>query len=97
MGICNHIEQKKTKLVRNKKLLSKILFQIFASANTENCDKLIANENANTQSSNNKFQGHPPQLLENTSSSPTANEPPSGINQTNTATQNSNHQNGNDI
>ena len=35
--------------------------------------------------------------LENTTSSTTANEPLSDINQTNTATQNSNHQNGNDI
>ena len=42
------------------------------------------------------FQGHPPQILESTLSSTTANEPPSSINQTNTATHNSNHQNGND-
>ena len=64
---------------------------------TENYDKLIANQNANIQSSNNTFQGHLPQILEKTSSSPTANEPPSDINQTHTATQNINHQNGNDI
>ena len=42
------------------------------------------------------FQGHPPQILESTLSSTTANEPPSSINQTNTTTHNSNHQNGND-
>ena len=58
---------------------------------------MIANENANTQSSNNTFQGHPPQISENTSSSPSACEPPSDINQTNRVTQNSNHQNGNHI
>ena len=57
---------------------------------------MIANENVNIQSSNNTFQGHPPQILENTPPSTTANEPPSDINQTNTATHNSNHQNGND-
>ena len=43
------------------------------------------------------FQGHPPQILENTSSSTTVNEPPRDVNQTNTATHNSNHHNGNDI
>ena len=42
------------------------------------------------------FQGHPPQILENTPSSATANGPPSDINQTNTATHKSNHHNGND-
>ena len=56
-----------------------------------------ANKNANIQSSNSKFQRHPPQILENIPSSPIANVPLSGINQTNTATQNSNHNNGNDI
>ena len=71
-------------------------FQILASANTDNCDKLIANENVNTQSTNNMFQGHPPQILENTPSSTTANGPPSDINQTYTATHKSNHHNGND-
>ena len=83
---------------RNNSLRSPNCFEILASANTDNCDKLTANENvnenANIQSSNNTFQGHPPQILENTPSSPTANEPPSDINQTNTATQNSIHQNG---
>ena len=57
---------------------------------------MIANENVNIQSSNNTFQGHPPQILENTPSPTTANELPSDINQTNTSTHNSNHQNGND-
>ena len=61
-------------------------FQILASTNIDKCDKLIANENANIQSLNNTFQGHPPQILETTPSSPTANEPPSDINQTNAAT-----------
>ena len=50
----------------------------------------------NIQSSNNPFEGHPPQILVNTASSTTGNEPPSDIYQTNTATQNSNHHNGND-
>ena len=81
---------------RNDSLRSPNRFQILASANTDNCDKLIANENVNIQSSNNTFQGHPPQILENTPSSTTANEPPSDINQTNTATHNNNHENGND-
>ena len=81
---------------RNDSLRSPNRFQILASANTDNCDKLIANENVNIQSSNNTFEGHPPQILENTPSSTTANEPPSDINQTNTATHNSNHYNGND-
>ena len=81
---------------RNDSLRSPNRFQILASAITDNCDKLIANENVNIQSSNNTFQGHPPQILENTPSSTTANEPPSDINQTNTATHNSNHHNGND-
>ena len=42
----------------------------------------MANENVNIQSSNYTFQGHPPQILENTPSSTTANEPPSDINLT---------------
>ena len=71
-------------------------FQILASASTDNCDKLVANENVNTQSTNNMFQRHPTQVLENTPSSTTANGPPSDINQTNTATHKSNHHNGND-
>ena len=58
---------------------------------------MIANEIEKTQSSNTTFQGYPPQILENTTSSPTANEPPSDINQTNMATQNINHENGNYI
>ena len=33
---------------------------------------MIANENVNIQSSNNTFQGHPPQILENSPSSTTA-------------------------
>ena len=53
---------------------------------------MIANENIN-----NTLQGHPPQILENTPFSTTANEPPSDINQTNRTTDNSNHQNGYDI
>ena len=78
---------------RNVSQRSPNRFQILASANTDNCDKLIANKNVNIQSSNNTFQGHPPQILENTPSSATANEPTSDI----TATHNSNHQNGNEI
>ena len=81
---------------RNDSLRSPNRFQILASANTDNCDKLIENENVNIQSSNNTFQGHLPQILENTPPSTTTNEPPSDINQTNTATHNSNHHNGND-
>ena len=82
---------------RNYSLRSLNNFQIFASANKDNYDKLIANENSNIQSSNNTFQRHPPQILENTPSSSTENEPPSDVNQINAATQNSSHQNGNDI
>ena len=81
---------------RNDSLRSPNRFQILASVNADNCDKLIANENINIQSSYNTFQGHPPQILENTPSSTIANEPHSDINQTNTATRNSNHHNGND-
>ena len=81
---------------RNDSLRSPNRFQIFASANTDNCDKLVANEIVNIQSSNNTFQGHPLQILEKTTSSTTANEPPLDINQTNTAFHNSNHHNGND-
>ena len=61
---------------RNNSLRSPNRFQILASAHTGNCDKLIANENVNIQSSNNMFQGHPPQILESTLSSTTANESP---------------------
>ena len=81
---------------RNDSLRSPNHFQILANANTDNCDKLIANENVNIQLPNNTFQGHPPQILGDTTSSTTANEPPSDINETNTATHNSNHHNGND-
>ena len=49
---------------RNDSLRSPNRFQILASANTDNCDKLITNENVNNQSSNNTFQGQPPQILE---------------------------------
>ena len=58
---------------------------------------MTTNENANVYSANKTFQGHPPQISENTPSSTTANKTPSDRNQTNTATRNSNHQNGNDI
>ena len=81
---------------RNDSLRSPNRFQILSSAKTDSCDKLMANENVNIQSSNNTVQGHPPQILENTTSSTTVNEPPSDINQTNMATYNSNHHNGND-
>ena len=86
------------KFIRNKKRLTKSpnRFQILASANTGNCDKLIANENLNIQSSNKTLQVYPLQILENTASSTTANEPPSDINQTNMVTHNSNHHTGND-
>ena len=50
---------------RNNSLRSPNRFQILASVNTDNCNKLIANENVNIQSSNNMFQGYPPQILEN--------------------------------
>ena len=57
--------KRKLKLIRNKKRLTKTTnrFQILACANTDNCDKLIANENVNIHSSNNTFQGHPPQIF----------------------------------
>ena len=48
----------------------------------KNIHKKKKNENTNTQSSNNTFQGHPTQVLENTPSSPAVNEPPSDMNRT---------------
>ena len=51
-------EKRNSSKTRNKSLRSPNRFQILANVNTENCGKLIANENANTQSSNNKFQGN---------------------------------------
>ena len=87
VNISNRIKRNSSKTI-NDPLRSPNRFQILASVNTENCDKLIANENANTQSSNKTFQGHPSQIIENTPSSPTTNEPPSDINQIHTATQN---------
>ena len=62
---------------RNDSLRSQNRFQILSSANTDNYDKLIANENVNIESWNDTFQGHPPHILENTTSSTTANKPPS--------------------
>ena len=60
---------------RSDSLRSPNRFQILARANTENCNKLIANKSVNTQSTN-TLQKHPPQILENTPSSPAAKERP---------------------
>ena len=57
VNISNRKKQNSSK-TRNNSLRSPNRFQILASVNTENCNKLIANENANTQSSDNKFQGN---------------------------------------